>query len=373
MSALYPQGESKLTATQTPEISTKPIEIIPELGVEANGAYESHTIGEGTAHVNVFTQNIVGSFTDFELATKGVLGYAFTRTYNAQSEETSALGQGWTFAGNEKLQEITSDTGELREVMYTDADGTKHRFPYSQEKQVFSRAVGTYYNLVKESNQSYTLSTPDQLKWHFEPDGKEAWRLHKMTDRFGNAILFTYNASGQLKEIKEANGRGNKIEIISYEGDYIKVIKYGNLRLTFTYKDDKQTAAVLTSSRRIGDEIGHTYAYESGDTVWTITDNKGSVVSFKKEGNDLVVTEPTEKQENKRTRYNRKDNEFNVLREVITTDEKSTTVDEKTVYVPTDGLAKSLVASSTQFYSASEKNNDFETIGYKYNDKLELK
>ncbi|MGL4521856.1 MAG: DNRLRE domain-containing protein, partial [Bacilli bacterium] len=104
MSALYPQGESKLTAKQTPEISTKPIEIIPELGVENYGFYKHFDLDKGNAKVNIFNHNVIAQNTDIQLFTRGVLGYSFSRTFNSNSDEVSALGKGWTYTGNQTLE-----------------------------------------------------------------------------------------------------------------------------------------------------------------------------------------------------------------------------------------------------------------------------
>ncbi|WP_445490212.1 DUF6531 domain-containing protein [Niallia sp. 03133] len=80
--------------------------IVPEdnlIGLEDYFTTGTHQMGNAEAAVNVTTGNLDFSITDHSLFTRGELGFDFTRYYNSKSNQSSVLGKGWTFEGNESL------------------------------------------------------------------------------------------------------------------------------------------------------------------------------------------------------------------------------------------------------------------------------
>lgn len=131
------------------------------------------------------------------VAGKG-FGFEFKRFYNSQDAATGSLGAGWTHSYNLTVAENTTDnTATVRlddghEEVY-DKTGANYTPKYS----------GVYNKLVKNADNTYSVTRKDRRKYNFNPSGK----LTAIVDRNNNAQTLDYNQNGKLSRVNVAGGR----------------------------------------------------------------------------------------------------------------------------------------------------------------------
>ena len=176
-------------------------------GIEDYYTVGTHTMGNTTASVNVTTGNVNLSFNDHSLYARGVLDFDFSRYYNSKSSQTSALGKGWTFDGNEYF--VKKSTGSS-DFYYFDEDGTRHEFVYNSSTGVYTSPKGKYLQLkdaIVNSKAGFILTDTDGFSKYFEADPTEAnkYRLSYYQDKNNNRIAFKYTSDNLLSEIAEVD------------------------------------------------------------------------------------------------------------------------------------------------------------------------
>ncbi|MGL4521635.1 MAG: RHS repeat-associated core domain-containing protein, partial [Bacilli bacterium] len=286
MSALYPQGESKLTVPQTPDITTQSM-----LGLNKYDTYNTHMIGDGIASVNVVNQNVVGTFTDLSMYTRGNINYVFKRTYNAQSTSSSVLGKGWTFSGNEKIEEQLQQGTSKSNLLYTADDGSRHVFMYEESIKEW-HSISLPYVKIKQIGTTYEMSNPDQRKWIFErpTSNEKQYNLTHTTDIYSNLIRYTYDTKQRLVSVTEQDRQGENIgRPVRFEYDdvtnLLKKVRYEGRTLSFKYSDGHLIETTLTDGK---DSVTHTY--NDQNSAWIVTDSKGEVIKFDYDETSLQVT-----------------------------------------------------------------------------------
>lgn len=93
--------------------------------------------------------------TSFSLIGRAGFDLNFTRTYNSKSYESSVMGYGWTFTGNEKLFLNIKGTANL--LNYQDEDGTDHELTYDGSTATYYSGPGKYLTIQKISTESSTI------------------------------------------------------------------------------------------------------------------------------------------------------------------------------------------------------------------------
>lgn len=292
-------------------------------GLEDYFTYEDHSFGNATASVNVTTGNMVMEFTDQSLFTRGLLGFDFTRYYNSRSTRTSALGQGWTFAGNENLVEVDATSTEPAKVIYYDEDGTKHEFSYDSSNKKYISPKGKYLTLTKETvndAQGFSLKEKDGFSKIFEGNSSKTkeYRLYAYKDINQNTIRFFYNQD-KLSEISEVNHQGEKIRTsiqLAYNTDgLINKVEYGSNWKGIGYQN-KQLASVVTKDTRTTDSITEKLTYNSIGQLASYVDGKGNETKYLYDENELKIFDKQEKDASISVsttyRYDQAKNEFTV-------------------------------------------------------------
>jgi RHS repeat-associated protein len=172
-----------------------------------------------------------------DLAMPGrLLGFSFTRSYNSGDGRVGPLGPGWTHSYDWAITEDPSAAhlrrGDGRRDDFTPIGGGAYTAP-----------PNVYDVLVKNGDNSYTLTTTSQVQFEFSSAGVLT-RIHELA---GNQILLAYTG-GLLTTITDTVGRV----------------------VTLTY-----TGTLLT---QLADPIGRkvTYAYDPSGRLTTVVDKIGN-------------------------------------------------------------------------------------------------
>lgn len=213
------------------------------------------------------TGQLQKTFTDLTVPGVGP-ALNITRTYNSQEWATSLLGQGWIFnfgkrliitrnKAGEKVVGVRLETGE-KNFYKEHADGTLERLT----------EYGATYDLIKNSDNTYTIANRDGSRYELLEDGKIA----KIIDQNHNELVFSYNSVGCLSRI--TNASGNYIDFqLGPNGKIASVSDNLGRTVAYTYDESGNLISVT-------DPIGNTrqYVYNSENLLAQIIDANGNVV-----------------------------------------------------------------------------------------------
>jgi RHS repeat-associated protein len=137
------------------------------------------------------------SHTDIAIPGKGV-PLEFTRYYtsNRDSLAPGSIGDRWFNNYESKLTLLTSGS-----VLARYPDGSSVSFALSGG--VYSPPTGIHDGLVKNGDNTYTLTTKAQIKYNYDTNG----RLTSIVDRDSNTTSLSYNSLGQLSTVTDPGGR----------------------------------------------------------------------------------------------------------------------------------------------------------------------
>jgi len=213
-----------------------------------------HHVGEP---VNVTNGNMYLQHTDYRLPGLGE-GLDITRTYNSRKQTSGLFGVGWSSV----LEESVTAYGNLLlrldlpdgRAVYFDRDSVNDPFePLSM--------LGFHGQLVKNANNTYTLTFRDGSVHEFNANGK----LTSFADPNGNTITLTLNGSGNPTTITDASGR----------------------TVTITYDSQSKIATISDSLGTIA-----TYARLSFNRLSSVTYGDGSKYQYTYtiSGNNFYIT-----------------------------------------------------------------------------------
>ncbi|WP_336788309.1 DNRLRE domain-containing protein [Paenibacillus sp. MMO-177] len=302
------------------------------LGLEDYWTYDNHSLTNGTSYTNLGTGNNVIQYTDYSLDEKGDTQLDLTRTYNSKAVETSPLGYGWSFTGSDTVVEATG----AGIILYTDSDGTSHKFDYDSTKGYYVSPAGKYLKIekIKEDQviKGYKITDKygyityfDQPKADLQSSYIKA-RISYEQDVRGNRITYNYDTNGKLLSISDQANRaitfsygsdglidyamldGRKTDytysngkliyvdqylidgsynrtIYQYTGNYIKnVIDPKNRKTTFTYNGELLEKLQEPSTDDTGEDLttrpGTSYDYDLTNRTATITDPLNHTIKY---------------------------------------------------------------------------------------------
>ena len=197
--------------------------------------------------VNTAIGNFTYDKTDLVLPGRG-LNVNFTRYYNSQGGYESPIGVYWSHSYNMYIRTTPYPGTDDREVVY--GDGKRHLY-LPDGSNGFIPPEGIYNTLVKNADNTYTLTQKDQVKYNFDTDN----RLYSIVDRNGNTITLTYTG-GNLTKITDTVGREINIDYNNIGGADRIISVQGPVRPAVTYGYD--TYGNLTS---VTDARGNTTQY----------------------------------------------------------------------------------------------------------------
>lgn len=296
-----------ISSEHTADSKYKPLFVVTyrtnaRLGLEEYWMYDSHPLVGGTSFSNLTTNNNVIQYTDYSITGRGGFGLDFTRTYNSKSKESSVMGYGWTFTGNEKLFLNIKQTANI--LNYQDEDGTDHEFVYDIPNAIYKSGPGKYLTIKKSSSDSniYIMVDKYGIKTTFkilqasnDTDVRVAY-IQSKEDRHGNKIKYAYEnnritkiiselGSGVAKTLQFTYNAAGYIETAEYEGgkftyhydatgkmDYVDQLKNSNLsvntRTKFGYKNDR-IGTIIDPEGRLTD-----YTYDPNGYLIKVQDPK---------------------------------------------------------------------------------------------------
>jgi RHS repeat-associated protein len=226
----------------------------------ATTTYGSNTpSGNAAEPVNTATGNYYYQHTDLKLPGRG-LSFAFTRTYNDQDSTSGPLGWGWTHSYNVHLAEQADSS-----VVVKQGDGREETYDPDGGGSYHSRYPGHYSRLVKNADNSFTLTAKDQIKQKFGTDG----RLTAIGDRNGNALGFAYDNTGNLSTITDTVGRTFNL---SYDANnhLVQLTDPIGRKVLYTYDADGH---LISDTDPVGSAMS--YVYDANHHVIKITDRRG--------------------------------------------------------------------------------------------------
>jgi RHS repeat-associated protein len=250
--------------------------------------------------VNVTTGNTYLKQTDYLLPGKGD-GLEITRHYNSHWQRTGLFGYGWSSILDESINAYGTSLLRLnlpdgRAVYLGRTAGVGPYIPKGP--------LDFYGQVVKNADNTYTLTLPDGRVHQFNTSGK----LTSFADRNGNTITLTLNASGKPTTITDASGRIVTLTYDSYGlinsmsdslgsiATYTHIF-YGRLSVVtypdgskYTFTDQFQGSAVyLTSVKDALNNVLESHTYDSQGRALT-----SSVAGNGTELYTLTYVSPTE-------------------------------------------------------------------------------
>jgi len=199
--------------------------------------------------VSTYTGSLGLSHTDVVIPGRGP-AIAFSRSYNSNDTRVTPLGPGWTHSYNIRL---VSPGGGTDDLILVGPQGRSDRYTWTGS--AFTPPVGVQRTLVRNGDDTYTVTHKNQLSWIFNPSG----RLTQIVDRHGDASNLSYNGNGQLISISDPAGRGALT--LGYTGS-----------LLTSLTDWASPARVVT------------YQYDGNGRLWKVTDREGKTTTFTYDG-----------------------------------------------------------------------------------------
>jgi len=148
--------------------------------------------------INVANGNLIFQETDLSIPGRGV-PVSLTRTYNSRKSMTAGLfGYGW-FSNIETQLVDAAGTGPITLI---DGDNTRHIFGQKVGGGYVAHG-GVYLTLVKNADNTYTVTQTDGTKINFNTSGK----ISSIVDTNGNTTSYTYGTNGKVSKITDASGR----------------------------------------------------------------------------------------------------------------------------------------------------------------------
>ena len=228
---------------------------------------ESYHFGEsGTGASGNFSR----TYTDMTADAPG-FKLVFSRTYNSKDMKIGALGRGWTFGFESKIE----DTGTVGLKKLTLPDGSVNLFKWNGSEYVAENSRNT---LTLDASDTYLLTTKDQYTYHYNKRGHLNW----MKDKNGNTVSIDVSTAGKVNSITDQCGREYKVD---YENGMIKCITdvEGGRKVEYTYKEGNlRQVKDACNSITYYNYSGYTFDKEIGsvDLLSQVRDDDNKIIEF---------------------------------------------------------------------------------------------
>jgi RHS repeat-associated protein len=266
------------------------------LGVRSFWTYAGFSLAKGDGMVNIGSGNLVGRFTDTLLPGNKLITEV-SRTYNSMNKNDSPMGFGWSL---NILQSLTINPNSS--VTYNLGDGHQADFIYDSGN--YQAPPGFYLSLVKNADNSFTITRKDNIKIFFDPLGNmtsikdlnnntitysyTGSRLTSITDTIGRTISISYDANGRISSIDDP--RTNPITY-SYDtaGNLAAVTDPMGFVTRYSYDINHN----LTEAKSPAG-VKHCLTYDNENHPTSIIDGLGNTTTFtwNLEAGISVLTDP---------------------------------------------------------------------------------
>ena len=255
--------------------------------------------------------NFSRTYTDLSYESQG-FDLNFSRTYNAHDTRASLISLGWTFGFQGKIESSGND------VVIRLPNGSANTFRKNTNNTY--TALDSRSTLVKNNDNTHTLTTKDRYSYGFNTSGYLCW----MKDKNENTITITVNASGQVTKVTDPVGRetiitysSNRISTITDPAGRVVTYTYTSNRLSsvtdtggyktnYTYNGDGMLFEVKDNSSTLLEKI--TYQAPRGNKagrVGTVTDMRGNVTSYTYDDNEGTLATIDSNQRSTKTWYDK--------------------------------------------------------------------
>ena len=192
------------------------VSYINMMGIEDYFTYSTHSVGSASGSLNLANGNltfVVPTLT----TTDSLLPYTPSLVFNtglandffiypnaetAFSVSAFSTGFKWNFQQSVIEKRYTLNNSQYDCYIWVDADGTEHAFKADDDGKIVDED-GMQLVLTKSNDgQKITLTAKDKSTMEFtamadyDDDLNGAWRLERIKDKIGNAVLFSYNSQG---------------------------------------------------------------------------------------------------------------------------------------------------------------------------------
>ncbi len=230
--------------------------------------------------VSCATGNLAETQTDLSVGGRGV-GLDLARTYNSQAGAEGVkgpFGYGWTSSFSDHL--IVEPSAKLATLVQ--ANGST--VPFSEGSGgSYTPPVWTQDTLSGSAEAGYTLTLPDQRKYHF---AGTSGRLESVTDRNANATTLSYGESGRLEAITDPAGR--KITL-TYNGEGLIESAKDPMGHVVKYAYEGSTLASVVEPGET--EPRWRFKYDGSHQLTELTDGRGGKTLNEYNGSHQVVSQ----------------------------------------------------------------------------------
>jgi RHS repeat-associated protein len=226
-----------------------------------------HPVGSS---LELASGNLNHSQTLFSLP-KSPLMSGFTLTYNSRDGYNEALGTGWSHNYNLILKYISTRN------IYVLMDSSGEKIALYNNGSFYTPDISTYPILVKNSDNTLTLTYKDRSVYNFNAQGK----ITTIADKNSNAVNFTYNSGSNLISIADQTG---KTITLGYDTSnrISSMADPNNNSYAFTYTGNTLTAVSSTNS--LGTQTWQ-YTYDDKGFMLTKTDPQGNLFQYSYDAN----------------------------------------------------------------------------------------
>ncbi len=248
-------------------------------GLESYYPTSTHSVGVGGAgSINLSTGRLtlaiptltttdyLFSFTPTLVYNSSLAGKSATSENVSSAFSTSYMANGFKLNIQETIVQSSYTTEDGANVSYYllyDSDGSIHRFYYNWNDETYQDDDGLKLTLTPFKNSSnnsiidyITIEDINQnIKTYSQASG--GWHLTKITDKYGNELIFEFNTSYQpTKVIVKPNSQSN-IEMLRllYEGDKLRAV----------YNDSSKASVIFRYSNN--NLAGVEYCYGNENTT----------------------------------------------------------------------------------------------------------
>ncbi|MBI4685852.1 MAG: transglycosylase SLT domain-containing protein [Nitrospirae bacterium] len=242
-------------------------EICDGIDNDCNGQKDETCVGQTSNNICLDSSANVGSGNFYHSQTLFTLPNAkpsleIALSYNSLDTNTGSFGRSWTHNFNITL--TTNPDGSLR---LKGSDGNTTYFRLSGGAYYPDPQSGDSSQIVKNPDNTYTQTQKDGIVYTFNTSGL----LTEIKDRNGNTTTLNYTGS-DLVSIIDSTGRTTSSAVSS--GKIISITDPAGSINTFTYSGDLLTA--------ITDPKGNswTYGYDGNGRMTTKTDPGGNTITY---------------------------------------------------------------------------------------------
>jgi RHS repeat-associated protein len=246
------------------------------------------------------TGNYSKQFTDISIKNINE-NLLFKRSYNSQDTETRAFGIGWTFNFDSSI----TDYSELSNIKIVKLpDGTTDTYMVNSDGTFTSNY--TRNRLVKNTDQTYTITTNEQTKYGFNSAGKLIWiedskgnellitigtngKIHKLTDYVGRVYTLTYENS-LIKSIQDSEGRSANYYYTN--NHLVKSIDFEGIETNYSYNSNGYLSEIIDENNEILESISYITldGYARVDSITDVYDNTKKY-TYNYNNNSVMITD----------------------------------------------------------------------------------